>query len=370
MNLTQPQWELVEPLIKKARPSKEISCRPRPDLISKWVILAVMYSISAILKEITERIEAMRSGIETGDAVPSGYKYFDRVLYGFQKGKLYVIAARPAVGKTVFMVNLVHNMLLKSTPSKKVAVFLLDQSAAVFLEKLLSCTTEIWLEKIIRGKLEDHEWKKLKEEGMNRIMATPLSLEDETAISVIDITPKCDELIKVNGLDIIFIDNLQLIKKENGLNPEEATAKIMKGLKDLARTRNIPIVVLSQWSSAEEIKPGRKKKLQLSDMQDTGPIGQEADAVLFLYRPEYYDIIEDEEGESLRGTTYIKIAKNRMGQLDTIRMKAKLHIQKFEDYEDDLVFSPKELAIKNHRSNKKGKQKGTLFDEENEGALF
>lgn len=322
-----------------------------------------MHSLNTLFNELSSRIELMRSGDETSDALASGFNDLDRVLYGFQKGKLYVIAARPAVGKTVFMVNLVHNMILKSTPAKKVAVFLLDQSAAVFLEKLLSCSTEIWLEKIIRGKLEDHEWKKLKEEGMNRVMATPLSLDDEAAMSVTDITRKCDELIKADGLDIIFIDSLQLIKKENGLNPEEDTAIILKGLKDLARTRNIPIVVLSQMSRFAEKKAGRKRRPQLSDMEDTGPVGQEADVVLFLYRPEYYDIIEDETGESLRGVAYIKIAKNRMGSLDTIRMKAQLHIQKFEDYDDDMVFSPKELAKKNRRSNKKGKQNGTLFNE-------
>ena len=307
---------------------------------------------------------------ETGDAVPSGYKYLDRVLYGFQKGKLYMIAARPAVGKTAFMVNLVHNMLLKTVPAKKVGVFLLDQSAGVFLERLLSCTTEVWFEKIIRGLLEDHEWNILKEEGINRIKAAPLSLDDEAPMSVSDIASKCGELIKENGLDIIFVDSLQLLKKDNGLNPEEATAKIMRSLRDLARARNIPIVVLSQMSRFPENKTGRKKKPQIPEIEEMGPVREEADALLFLYRPEYYEITENESGERVRGLTYIKIVKNRMGNTDTISLQAKLHIQKFYDYEIDDIFSLKEPPKSIRRSHKKGKQNGTLFDKEIEDEPF
>jgi replicative DNA helicase len=326
--------------------------------------LPVMHSLPTLFDELTSRIEVMRAGNETPHAVPTGISDLDRVLYGFQQGKLYVIAGRPGAGTTAFMINLVHNMLLQSKPAKKVAVFSLDLSSRVILEKLLACTTEIWLEKIIRGKLEDHEWEKLQQQGINRILASPLSLEDRAAMSVTEIAEKCEELINSNRLDILFIDNLQQIIKEKGQNPDEEIVKTMRSLRDLARTRNIPIVVLSRWNPSEENKPGRKRKPQLSDIQDTGIIGQEADALLFLYRPEYFDITEDESGESLRGVTYIKIAKNRMGSLDTIRMKALLHIQKFEDYIYDAPFTYKEPAERTRRSNKKAKQNGTLFDKE------
>jgi replicative DNA helicase len=311
-----------------------------------------MHSLPTLFDELTSRIEAMRAGNETPYAVPSGMKDLDRVLYGFQQGKLYVIAGKPGAGTTAFMINLVHNILFKVNPLKKVAVFSLDFSSRIILEKLLACTTEIWLEKIIRGKLKNHEWKKLQQQGINPILASPLSLEDGAAMSVIDIAGKCEELINGNGLDILFIDNLQQIIKEKGQNPDEETVKTMRSLRDLARTKNIPIVVLSRWNSTEENKPGKKRKPQLSDMQDTGIIGQEADALLFLYRPEYDDITEDESGESLRGVTCIKIAKNRMGPLDTIRMKALSHIQKFEEQEYNDPFSYKGPAKRSRRSNK------------------
>jgi replicative DNA helicase len=294
-----------------------------------------MHSLSTLLNDLTCRIEMLRSANVMPDSVSSGMKELDRVLNGFQKGKLYVIAQSPSVGMTAFMVNLVHNMLLKSAPSKKVAVFLLDQSqpAPVFLERLLSCTTEIWLEKIIRGEFEDHEWEKTRQQGINRLLSTPLFLDDEAAISVTSIDRKCEELTNGNGLDIVFIDNLQLIKKEKGLNPDEEITTLTRSLKDIAITRKIPIVVLSNWSTVAKNIPGRKRKLQIPDIGDTGPIGQEADTVLFLYNPEHYDLIEDESGKSMHGVTCIKIAKNGMGSLDTIRMKSRLHIQKFEEYE-------------------------------------
>jgi replicative DNA helicase len=305
-----------------------------------------MHSLSTLLNDLTCRIEMLRSGNVMPDAVSSGMKELDRVLNGFQKGKLYVIAQSPSVGTTAFMVNLVHNMLLKPAPSKKVAVFLLDQSqpARGFLERLLSCTAEIWLEKIIRGEFEDHEWEKTRQQGINRLLSTPLFLDDEAAISVTSIDRKCEELINGNCLDIVFIDNLQLIKKEKGLNPDEEITTLMRSLRDIAITRKIPIVVLSNWSTVAKNTPGRKRKLQLPDIADTGPIGQEADAVLFLYRPEHYDITSDESGKSMHGVTCIKIAKNLMGSLDTIRMKSRLHIQKFEEYEYDSPFSDKEPA--------------------------
>ncbi len=323
-----------------------------------------MQSLNVLFDELSSRIEAMRAGDETPYAVPAGFKDLDRVLNGFQRGKLYIISGSPGAGMTAFMINLVHNILFKIKPAKNVAVFSLDFSSRIILEKLLACTTGIWLEKIIRGKLENHEWEKLQQQGINPILASPLSLEDGAAMSVIDIAVKCDQLINSNGLDILFIDNLQQIIKEKSQNPDEEIVKTMRSLRDLARTRNIPIVVLSKWNTVEENKPGRKRKPQLSDMQDTGIIGQEADAVLFLYRPEYYDITEDELGESLRGVAYIKIAKNRMGSLDTIRMKAQLHIQKFEDYIYDAPFTYKEPAKRSRHYNKKGNQNGTLFNKE------
>lgn len=323
-----------------------------------------MYSLTTLFKEFTSRIEALRSGNEMPDAISSGFENMDRALKGFQRGKLYVIGGRPSMGTTTFMVTLVHNMLLKQVPPKKVAVFLMDLSARPFIERLVSCTTEIWLEKITRGLLTDSEWEKMQQQGIAPLLASPLSIDDEAALSVTDIAAKCDEVINRNGLDIVFIDNLQLIKTRKGLYPDEEIAKVMTGLRDLARTRNIPIVVLSQMSPAPENKRGRKRKPQLSELEESGAIGQEADVAMFLYRHEYFDIIENEAGENIRGETHIRIARNRLGSFDTIRLKAQLHIQKFEEYENVPAFYGKIPGKKIRHSDKTGKQNGTLFSDE------
>lgn len=294
-----------------------------------------MQSSQDILDKLSERYNLIRLSNEQIMGVESGYKKLDELLGGFQKGFLYVLGARPSVGKTAFCISMMKNMLLHETNPKSVVYFSLESSANNIMERLLSCTSEILLSVITRGILyDDAEWEKLRITGIDSLYKVPLYIDDSGIVSVSQIEVKCKQLIAENNIDIIFIDYLQLITADKGRYRDEEVSKIMQSLKQLAKNIDIPVVVISQLSRAVETRKEGAKIPQLSDLRDSGAIEQTADVVMFLYRPEYYDITCNELGESNLGETYLKIAKNRLGPLDTIRLKALLHIQKFVDAED------------------------------------
>src|SRR5687767_11362321 len=298
-------------------------------------------SIDAVLVKTIQRIEDMRSRNEDITGVPSGFAHLDKITYGWQSTDLIILAARPSVGKTAFALNLARNAALHPTKPTPVAFFSLEMSAGQLVQRILSAESEIWLEKISRGKLEEHEMKQLYARGIQRLAQAPIFVDDTPALNIFELRAKCRRLKNKHNIGLIIVDYLQLMSgtgENRNANREQEISNISRNLKALAKELNIPIIALSQLSREVEKRKEGNKMPQLSDLRESGAIEQDSDMVMFLYRPEYYDITTNEMGENNRGETHVRIAKHRNGSLETIKLKALLHIQKFvEDSGGDFT---------------------------------
>jgi replicative DNA helicase len=292
--------------------------------------------IDDILVKTVARIEDLRHKNEDITGVPSGFPGLDKVTYGWQNTDLIILAARPAVGKTAFALNLVRNAALHPTKPTGVAFFSLEMSAGQLVQRILSAESEIWLEKIARGKLEEHEMKQLYAKGIQRLSEAPIFIDDTAALNIFELRAKCRRLKNKHNVGMIIIDYLQLMSGtgDRGANREQEISSISRNLKGLAKELQVPIIALSQLSRAVESRKEGNKMPQLSDLRESGAIEQDADMVMFLYRPEYYDINQNEMGESNKGETHVRIAKHRNGSLETVKLRALLHIQKFVEDND------------------------------------
>ena len=292
--------------------------------------------INTVLVKTIERIEDMRNRDEDITGVPTGFPTLDKLTYGWQPTDLIVLAARPSVGKTAFALNLARTAALHSTKPTAIGFFSLEMSAGQLVQRILSAESEIWLEKISRGKLEEHEMQQLYKKGVDRLSKAPIFIDDTAALNIFELRAKCRRLKNKHNVGLIIIDYLQLMSgtgdSRNG-NREQEISRISRDLKGLAKELQVPIIALSQLSREVEKRKEGNKIPQLSDLRESGAIEQDADVVMFLYRPEYYDITSTEFGESNKGETYVKIAKHRNGSLDTIKLRALLHIQKFVEDE-------------------------------------
>ena len=292
--------------------------------------------INTVLVKTIQRIEDMRNRDEDITGVPSGFASLDKLTYGWQQTDLIVLAARPSVGKTAFALNLARSAALHPTKPTPIVFFSLEMSSSQLVQRILSAESEIWLEKITRGKLEEHEMKQLYKRGIERLSNAPIYIDDTAALNIFELRAKCRRLKNKHDIGLIIIDYLQLMSgggdNKNG-NREQEISKISRDLKGLAKELKVPIIALSQLSREVEKRKEGAKIPQLSDLRESGAIEQDADMVMFLYRPEYYDITANEMGESNKGETHVKIAKHRNGVLDTVKLKALLHIQKFVEEE-------------------------------------
>ena len=293
-------------------------------------------TIDSVLVKTIQRIEDLRHKNEDVTGVPTGFPSLDKVTYGWQNTDLIILAARPAVGKTAFALNLARNAALRPTKPTPVAFFSLEMSAGQLVQRILAAESEIWLEKISRGKLEEHEMKQLYARGIQRLAQAPIFIDDTPALNIFELRAKCRRLKNKHNIGMVLIDYLQLMSgtgENRNTNREQEISNISRNLKGLAKELNIPIVALSQLSREVEKRKEGNKMPQLSDLRESGAIEQDSDMVMFLYRPEYYDITTNEMGENNRGETHVRIAKHRNGSLETVKLKALLHIQKF--VEDD-----------------------------------
>jgi replicative DNA helicase len=297
-------------------------------------------TIDSILVKTIQRIEDLRHKNEEVTGVPSGFTHLDKVTYGWQNTDLIILAARPAVGKTAFALNLARNAAMHPTKPTGVALFSLEMSAGQLVQRILAAESEIWLEKIARGKLEEHEMKQLYARGIQRLAQAPLFIDDTPALNIFELRAKCRRLKNKHNIGMIIIDYLQLMSgtsEGRTSNREQEISNISRNLKGLAKELNVPIMALSQLSRAVEQRGAKEgsRVPQLSDLRESGAIEQDADMVMFLYRPEYYDVTTSAEGENIKGLTEVKIAKHRNGSLETIKLKALLHIQKFTNWDED-----------------------------------
>lgn len=288
-------------------------------------------SIKDILVQTMEQIAKAKEEKADITGVPSGFPKLDEITSGWQKTDLIILAARPSVGKTAFALNLAVNAALNPHDPKGVAIFSLEMSNVQLVKRLLSMVTEVRLENISRGRLEDYEFEQLSER-MAPLAKAPIFLDDQPGLNIFELRAKCRRLKAKHDIQLVIIDYLQLMHgpNEKGGNREQEISKISRELKGLAKELDIPVIALSQLSRAVETRSGDKGKIpQLSDLRESGAIEQDADMVMFIYRPEYHGIENDEHGQPVDGETHINIAKHRNGRLDQVKLKAQLEYQKF-----------------------------------------
>ena len=292
--------------------------------------------IGDALAHAVTRIDQLRTKKDEISGVPSGFTSLDRITYGWQPTDLIILAARPSVGKTAFALNLARNAALHPTKPQAVGFFSLEMSASQLVQRILSAESEIKMEKISRGKLEEYEYQQLHSKGIKKLEQAPIYIDDTAALNIFEFRAKARRLVNKHQVKMIIIDYLQLMSGsgDRNSNREQEISNISRSLKALAKELNIPIIALSQLSRAVETRK-ESKMPQLSDLRESGAIEQDADMVMFIYRPEYYEVMSNEMGESTQGETHIRIAKHRNGRLDLIKLRANLDIQRFEEWEGD-----------------------------------
>ncbi|WP_374679414.1 replicative DNA helicase [Hymenobacter sp. J193] len=293
------------------------------------------------IKELEEKKD-QKDGL-TG--VPSGFSALDRVTSGWQPSDLVIIAARPGMGKTAFVVSAMRNAAVEF--KKPVAIFSLEMSSLQLVNRLISAEAELDSEKIKKGNLADYEWAQLNHK-ISGLSSAPIYIDDTPGLSIRELRTKCRRLKAHHDISMIIIDYLQLMTGntdgKGGGNREQEIASISRALKGIAKELNVPVLALSQLSRSVETRGGDKKP-QLSDLRESGSIEQDADMVIFLYRPEYYKITEDEMGNPTQGTGEVIIAKHRNGSLETVQLKFIGKFTKFADLDGgggfgDAGFNP------------------------------
>ena len=280
-------------------------------------------SISEAMKEEFMRLEEVfhNKGVTTG--ISSGFINFDEKTSGFNPSDLVILAARPSMGKTAFALNLALNAAMKS--EKSVLIFSLEMSSSQLLQRLLAVQSQIGLQKIRNGFLEDDEWGRIGI-ASGQLASASINIADVPNVNVLEIRAMARRLKAMGKLDMIVIDYLQLIKGTGrGDNRQQEISDISRSLKGIARELNIPIIALSQLSRAPEQRADRRP--MLSDLRESGAIEQDADMVVFLYRDDYYN----EESEE-KGITEVIIGKQRNGPVGTVKLRFFHEITKFADY--------------------------------------
>ncbi|RYJ40546.1 replicative DNA helicase [Flavobacterium beibuense] len=290
----------------------------------------------SLVIQAKKRIEEI-AGKEGLSGVATGFRDLDKLTSGWQPSDLIIIAARPGMGKTAFVLSMARNIAIDFNHG--VAVFSLEMSSVQLITRLISSETGLSSEKLRTGKLEKHEWEQLSIKVKN-LEKAPLYIDDTPSLSIFDLRAKARRLASQYGIRMIIIDYLQLMTAggaagKNGGNREQEISTISRNLKALAKELNVPVIALSQLSRAVETRGSSKRPL-LSDLRESGAIEQDADIVSFIYRPEYYKIDEwdDEERSPTQGQAEFIVAKHRNGGLDNIRLKFVGSLGKFDNLDD------------------------------------
>jgi replicative DNA helicase len=288
-----------------------------------------------ILRESLDTLEKLKDKVDGLTGVPSGFTALDKITSGWQPSDLVIIAARPAMGKTAFVLSCARNAAVQF--NKPVVVFSLEMSSLQLTNRLISGETEIEQEKIRKGNLAEWEWQQLHSK-IGKLTEAPLFIDDTPALNIFEFRAKCRRLKAQYDIQMIIVDYLQLMHGKGdgkGGNREQEIGSISRALKSVAKELNVPVIALSQLSRAVENRPGGSKRPMLSDLRESGSIEQDADMVLFLYRPEYYGLEEDEQGRSNIGIGEVIIAKHRNGETGTVPLRFVGKYVKFTDLEED-----------------------------------
>ena len=288
--------------------------------------------ISDLIKEAIKNIEEAGKRDDGLSGIPTGFTKIDRVTSGLQASDLIIIAARPSMGKTAFILSMLRNMAVDH--NIPVAMFSLEMSNIQLVMRLIVSETELEHGKIKNGKLTTEEWAIL-EERTKSLLASPIYLDDTPALSIFEFRAKCRRLHQKHKIKCVFVDYLQLMNAPNSGSREQEISTISRQLKAIAKELEIPVIALSQLNRS--IDKTNEYRPQLSNLRESGAIEQDADIVAFIHRPEYYKITEDSEGNSTIGMAEIIIAKHRNGALEDIQLRFEKEFAKFTENFDGIL---------------------------------
>ena len=327
---------IMRQLIAKAQTIAEIAYRDNlpPEValekaeqliygISEKRVTRDFRSLEDVLAEYMEQIEALQEGEATRYGIPTGYADLDKLLGGFQRTDLIILAARTSVGKTSFSLNLAVNAAVKHNAT--VAVFSLEMSAEQLASRLLSMESGVDSPRIRSAHLNEQESRKL-DAAMNHLAKAPIWVDDTPSIPIMELRSKARRLAAEHRLDMIVVDYLQLVASDGGESRVQELGQISRALKALARELRVPIIALSQLSRAVEQRTPHIP--QLSDLRESGALEQDADVVLFIYRDEKYNPDTDK-----KGVADIIVAKHRNGPTGQVQLLFLERTTKFLDLE-------------------------------------
>ena len=276
--------------------------------------------------------------------VKTGFEDYDDEFGGLLKGEVVVVGARPGMGKTQFIVD----MCIKVASEGRSCGFIsLELSPYLLANRFIGNISKLSSQSLIKGNFNELETLDLNE-ASSKLNKLPIFVHDQYIISIFSILDRCRQLVAEKNVEVIFIDYLQLIgNNSKRYNRETELANITRELKKLTKELNISLVITSQLSRQVENRPGGCKRPQLSDLRESGAIEQDADRVLFLYRPEYYGLEVDENNEPTKDVMEIIIAKNNTGNCGSFKLMAEKNFTGFKKYKGPYS----ELTISQNRLN-------------------
>ncbi|MEZ4807541.1 MAG: replicative DNA helicase [Flavobacteriales bacterium] len=287
--------------------------------------------MSDLIQDAIAQIENAKTKTGGVSGIPTGFIQLDKLTAGWQRSDMVIVAARPAMGKTAFVLSMARNIAVEH--KRAVAVFSLEMSSTQLVTRLIASEAGISSEKLRKGDLSDSEFTILHQH-IARLTNAPIYIDDTPGLNIFELRAKARRLKSQHNVDLIIIDYLQLMTAggdSRGGNREQEISSISRSIKSIAKELDVPIIALSQLSRAVETRGGDKRPM-LSDLRESGAIEQDADIVCFLYRPEYYKIYEDEHGSTL-GVGEVIVAKHRNGAVDTVRLRFIPELAKFADLE-------------------------------------
>ena len=275
-------------------------------------------SMASLLFKAQNEIENAMLKEDGVNGIATGFTDLDKITSGWQKSDMIVVAARPGMGKTAFVLSMARNVAVDY--QHPVAVFSLEMSSIQLVNRLISGEAEIPAEDIRRGNFSKKEFEQFFERT-KQLSEAPIYIDDTPALSIFELRAKCRRLKQQHNIQLIIIDYLQLMSSGGkGGNREQEISNISRSIKEIAKELDVPIIALSQLSRSVETRGGDKRPM-LSDLRDSGAIEQDADIVSFIYRPEYYQLTEWPDGTPCTSQAEIIVAKHRNGSLKDIRLK-------------------------------------------------
>ena len=306
--------------------------------------------VQNLMKEAIDELETKKEKKDGITGVPSGFIDLDTITSGWQPSDLVIVAGRPSMGKTAFVLSLIRNASIDH--NLPMGIFSLEMSSLQLVNRLISSEAELDSDKIRKGNLKDYEWQQLLHKT-DLLQKAPIFIDDTPALSILELRAKARRLKSQHDIQCIIVDYLQLMTSEYGKtsgNREQEIASISRSLKAVAKELNIPVIALSQLSRAVETRGGDKRPV-LSDLRESGSIEQDADMVMFIYRAEKYDITEDEDGESTIGIAELLLRKNRNGPTGKVKLKFVERFAKFVD--KNYIDSSESITLKSKSNIKK-----------------